>query len=177
MNCAPPPPPVPPPPPPVAAPAPAPLPDAAEPYVRRQPTQPMGATLLAPLHTLEPRYEAMVCDLLAQRWPKSDEARLASLRESCDAFPTHLVLVDVARACAAGVASLSRTVEDAQALLVENVLVDELWRGTGLGRTLMEAVHEVRCVEERGGAKHAGPRQPHSLLSSTRAHGASLACS
>lgn len=71
-----------------------------------------------------------LCDLLSSKWPKSDDARLASLAESCEAFPVHLVLIDPHQRpwC---FASLSRCVEDPNALLLENVIVDDELRGMG----------------------------------------------
>lgn len=132
--------PPPPPPPPMPPMPPAAVANVREEVYERRPRQPLALEVRL-MHHLPATQLEFVCDLLSQKWPRNEGARIASLRESCDVFPTHLVLLDVTRDRPVCFASLSRCVEDTEALLVENVIVDEALRGQGFGVVLMEAVH------------------------------------
>ncbi|XP_065919355.1 N-alpha-acetyltransferase 80-like [Dysidea avara] len=78
--------------------------------------------------------------LLITEWPRSLEARKASIETSKSTFPCSILLVDVSdRDKVIGFARLLEVVGDKTAALVESVVVDPKLRGHGLGRKLMEA--------------------------------------
>lgn len=104
--------------------------------------------VLTPLHECASGMLERVFALLSERWPKSDRST-SQIGRSCDSFPVSLVLFD--RECESeplGHVLLSRCVEDELGLLAESVLVTHRLRGGGIGRKLMELMHEY--ARQRG---------------------------
>ncbi|XP_068997558.1 N-alpha-acetyltransferase 80 [Embiotoca jacksoni] len=102
-----------------------------------------------PIHR-RPDLLAACADLVNSEWRRSRAARVHSLRKSCPEFPVCLVLLrghgETERLL--GHARLSRVVGRGGSLFVESVVVSEVERGKGRGRTLMEETE--RYARSRG---------------------------
>ncbi len=97
---------------------------------------------LVPLHNCAPGTLALVNALLSERWPKGDRSS-SQVARSCDAFPISLVLFEQGRRDEAlGHVLLSECCEDGAGLLAESVVVASRLRGMGIGRRLMELMHD-----------------------------------
>ncbi|KAM9475709.1 uncharacterized protein naa80 [Clarias gariepinus] len=103
-----------------------------------------SAVRLVPLHKRWDLLEACA-DLLNAQWKRSIGARLHSLRQSSDSYPTCLVLLE--GETLVGHARVSRVLGSRSAC-VESVVVLEALRGRGYGRVLMEEVE--RYARNRG---------------------------
>jgi N-acetylglutamate synthase-like GNAT family acetyltransferase len=117
-------------------------------YVRKAPERTVVA-MLTPIHKLGPAMPSAVIALLSEQWPKYDRLSFSQIGSSCESFPVSLVMQEEGTFhVPIGHVLLSRCVEDAAGLLAESIVVSSKMRGTGLGRRLMELMHEY--VRSRG---------------------------
>lgn len=81
-------------------------------------------------------------NLINSEWPRSLGARLRSLEASCEYLPTSLVLC--IHNCTKVLAHLKLTPvpSDTESCFVESVIVDQAYRGNGLGKIIMQYAEE-----------------------------------
>lgn len=112
---------------------------------RNRPVDAPKELKLLGLHECDKSMEERVMELLAEKWPKKDEARREQLRASREEMPVSLVLLEGGGGggmLLVGHAMLLVTVEDPMALLAESVVVAQQFRGMGYGGTLMRLMHD-----------------------------------
>ncbi|XP_046813921.1 N-sulphoglucosamine sulphohydrolase isoform X3 [Vespa crabro] len=93
-----------------------------------------------PLHH-RPELVKECCKLLNTEWPRSETARLKSLKVSCDEFPTCLVLLD-RESRVLGHCKVSLIPKVRHSCYIESVVVDYKSRAQGLGSRLLRGTEE-----------------------------------
>ncbi|KAL2717869.1 N-alpha-acetyltransferase 80 isoform X2 [Vespula squamosa] len=93
-----------------------------------------------PLHH-RPELVKECCKLLNTEWPRSETARLKSLKVSCDDFPTCLVLLD-RESRVLGHCKVSLIPKVRHSCYIESVVVDYKSRAQGLGSRLLRGTEE-----------------------------------
>lgn len=112
--------------------------DSQTQYVEKDCEQPEKICAV-PIH-LRPDLLVPCADLVNSEWKRSQAARVHSLQKSCPEFPVCLVLLQGRREKERllGHVRLSQVVGHSSTLFVESVVVSQVVRGRGYGRTLME---------------------------------------
>jgi len=99
----------------------------------------------------EPVIQDSLLRLLGQVWPRSDTARLRSLKQSSDKGPVcHWLLVELEQGIRNVVAHvrLSCLAFSGRNFLVESLIVSECKRGAGLGRFLLSQLQKRLGVKQ-----------------------------
>ncbi|XP_076637603.1 N-alpha-acetyltransferase 80 isoform X1 [Colletes latitarsis] len=81
------------------------------------------------------------CTLLNSEWPRSESARLKSLNESCDDFPTCLILIDT-KDSVLGHCKILLFPRVRHSCFIQSVIIDYRYRSQGLGSRLLQGVEE-----------------------------------
>lgn len=88
-----------------------------------------------------PELMKQCCDLVNDEWPRSETARMLSLRTSCDKMPTCLILLSKDKKVI-GHCKLTPIPSIKESCFVESVVISKSLRGKGLGTFLMKAIEE-----------------------------------
>ncbi|GBP32385.1 N-acetyltransferase 6 [Eumeta japonica] len=91
---------------------------------------------VVPIHKY-PYYFEDCCKLINAEWPRSETARMMSLKASCDTLPTSLVLV-TSKNNVIGHCKLQRIPSIPESCFIESVVIDKALRGKKLGTHLMK---------------------------------------
>lgn len=95
---------------------------------------------VVPLHH-RPDKVKECCKLLNSEWPRSETARLKSLRVSCDEFPTCMILLDRENRVL-GHCKVSLMPKLRYSCFIESVVIDYKCRTQGLGSRLLRGTEE-----------------------------------
>ncbi|KAL1458163.1 hypothetical protein WDU94_008332 [Cyamophila willieti] len=106
----------------------------------------MEDLVLLPIHYHE-EYMNETARLINREWQKSMAARLLSLSTSCDEFPTSLVLVNQRTNLVVGHAKVSAVKTIPDAVYIETVVIDRMYRGKGWGSELMKQLHDYLVIK------------------------------
>uniref|UniRef100_A0A8D9ERP4 N-acetyltransferase 6 n=3 Tax=Cacopsylla melanoneura TaxID=428564 RepID=A0A8D9ERP4_9HEMI len=106
----------------------------------------MEHLILLPIHYHE-EYMNETARLINREWQKSMAARLLSLSKSCDEFPTSFVLVNQKTNLVVGHAKVSAVKTIPDAVYIETVVIDRIYRGKGWGSELMKQLHDYLVIK------------------------------
>lgn len=95
---------------------------------------------IVPLHRRPDLMDAC-CMLLNSEWPRSKTARLKSLSDSCDKFPTCLVLIN-AEDRVLGHCKISLIPKLNHSCFIQSVIINRKYRYQGLGSRLLKGAEE-----------------------------------
>ncbi|XP_075983248.1 N-alpha-acetyltransferase 80 isoform X2 [Anticarsia gemmatalis] len=88
-----------------------------------------------------PHYMKPCCQLINDEWPRSETARMLSLRASCDNLPTSLILINDKKDLL-GHCKLTSIPGIPESCFLEVVVISKSMRGRRLGSYLMRQVEE-----------------------------------
>ncbi|XP_043271842.1 N-alpha-acetyltransferase 80 isoform X2 [Venturia canescens] len=94
---------------------------------------------IIPIHE-RPDLSEECCRIINAEWPASETRRLRTLRESCDEFPTCLVLLKGEKVI--GHCKLSLVPSEFHSCFLGSVVIDHAWRSQGLGSLLLRGAEE-----------------------------------
>ncbi|KYR00454.1 hypothetical protein DLAC_02450 [Tieghemostelium lacteum] len=100
------------------------------------------------IHNRKEFYEPLT-ELLNKQWPRSSSSRLVTIEKSNDELPLYLIML-IDDHLLVGCIMISRVLNSQieKSILIENVLVDDKYRGKGYGRLLMS---ESECIAKEKG--------------------------
>ncbi|XP_049878232.1 N-alpha-acetyltransferase 80 [Pectinophora gossypiella] len=88
-----------------------------------------------------PEFTRECCDMINEEWPRSETARMMSLRASCDDLPTSLILINDKK-LVLGHCKLTAIPTIPESCFIETVVISKAFRGKKLGTYLMRKVEE-----------------------------------
>jgi len=94
---------------------------------------------IVPIHERSDLFDEC-CRIINAEWPASKTRRLKTFAESCEVFPTCLVLLN--RNKVVGHCKLSLIPSEYESCFLSSVVIDHPWRSQGMGSMLLKGAEE-----------------------------------